>query len=107
MGYPTKGRADYLHVGDWNVTCSMCGSKRKAIDSGMVKNWQGMWRCPEHNEIRQPQDFVRSIPDKQTPPWNQPPADVDRFICDLNSISAMPGYAIPGCMLPGRTNIVF
>lgn len=105
MGYPTKGRADFLRVGDWNVTCSMCGSKRKA--SEMVKNWQGMWRCPEHNEPRQPQDFVRGIADKQTPPFNQPPADIDIFVCDLNSISAIPGWAIPGCMLPGRTFLSF
>lgn len=73
MSYPTKGRADYLDLGDWNAVCSMCGRKRKA--STMEKNWQGMYRCPEHNEPRQPQDFVRGIPDIQTPPWVQPPAD--------------------------------
>ena len=71
MGTPVKGRADYLDLGDWNALCSMCGRKRKA--STMVKNWQGQWRCPEHNEPRQPQDFVRGVPDIQTPPWTQPP----------------------------------
>lgn len=103
MGYPTKGRADYLKLGDFNADCSMCGNKRKA--SELVKNWQGMWRCPEHNEVRQPQDFVRGLPDRQTPPWNQPPSEIFVFICDLNSISAFPGYALPGCMLPGRNFI--
>ena len=68
------GRADYLLLGDWNAVCEMCGRKRKA--SMLVKNWQGGWRCPEHNEPRQPQDFVRATPDTQTPPWAQPmPAD--------------------------------
>lgn len=105
MGYPTKGRADFLIVGDWNVVCSMCGNKRKALNDGMVKNWQGMWRCPEHNESRQPQDFVRSVPDVQTPVWNQPPSETFVYVCDLNSISAIPGYALPGCMLPGRAYV--
>ena len=73
MGTPGKGRADFLDLGDWNAVCSMCGRKRKA--SQMVKNWQGMYRCPEHNEARHPQDFVRAVPDVQTPPWVQPPAD--------------------------------
>lgn len=48
----------------------MCGRKRKA--SELVKNWQGMYRCPVHNEVRHPQDFVRAVPDVQTPPWVQP-----------------------------------
>jgi len=64
------GTADYLELGTWNAECSMCGRKRKA--NQMVKNWQGMWRCPEHNETRQPQDFVRAVPDVQTTPWAQP-----------------------------------
>ena len=63
------GRADYLALGDWNVVCFQCGLKRKA--SMMERNWQGYWVCPEHNEPRQPQDFVRSVPDNETPPWVQ------------------------------------
>jgi len=98
MGTPTKGRADYLAEGDWNAACSMCGRKRKA--SEMVKNWQGFWRCPEHNETRHPQDFVRSVPDIQTPPWVQPQTDVDIDICTFNGVSAIPDYAIPDCSLP-------
>lgn len=64
------GRADYLALGDWNVQCYQCGAKRKA--SRMERNWQGFYVCPEHNEPRQTQDFVRSVPDNQTPPWVQP-----------------------------------
>lgn len=64
------GRADYLALGDWNVQCFQCGFKRKA--SMMERNWQGYYVCPEHNEPRQTQDFVRATPDFQTPPWVQP-----------------------------------
>ena len=100
MSGPTKGRADYYAFGDWNVACSMCGRKRKA--SMMVKNWQGMWRCPEHNEERQPQDFVRGVPDNMTPPFIQPQTDTDIEICTFNGVSAIPGVSLPGCMVPGR-----
>lgn len=64
------GRADFLRLGDWNCVCYQCGWKRKA--SEMEKNWQGYYVCPEHNEPRQIQDFVRAIPDNQTTPWSQP-----------------------------------
>lgn len=98
MGGPVKGQADYLEVGDWNVACSMCGRKRKA--SQMVKNWQGFWRCPEHNEPRHPQDFVRSVPDNMTPAFVQPQTDTDIDICTFNGISAIPDYALPNCSIP-------
>lgn len=63
------GRADYLVLGDWNVVCFQCGHKRKA--SMMERNWQGYYVCPEHNEPRQAQDFVRGVPDNQISPWVQ------------------------------------
>lgn len=96
MSGPTKGRSDNYVPGDWNVACSMCGRKRKA--SELVRNWQGQWRCPEHNEPRQPQDFVRAVPDVQSVPFAQPETDIEIFIC---SISAIPACAIPGCSIPG------
>lgn len=64
------GRADYLLHGDWNVQCFQCGFKAKA--STLVRNWQGYWVHPEHNEPRQTQDFVRGVPDNQIAPWVQP-----------------------------------
>lgn len=100
MGGPIKGRADYWAPGDWNASCSMCGRKRKA--SQMVKNWQGLYRCPEHNEPRHPQDFVRNMPDIQSVPWSQPETDIDLQVCTVNGISAIPDYALPGCMIPGN-----
>lgn len=98
MSGPTKGPNDYYLPGDWNVACSMCGRKRKA--SQMVKNWQGMWRCPEHNEPRQPQDFVRATHDVQTVPFSQPETDIDLLICTLNGVSAIPDGAISDCSIP-------
>lgn len=81
---PVRGPADFLALGDWNASCSICGRKRKA--STMVQNWQGMWRCPEHNESRQPQDFVRGIPERVTPPWVQPPG-ADMFTFNTGNVN--------------------
>lgn len=65
------GRADYLALGDHNAICYFCGMKGKA--SKMVRNWQGFFVHPEHNEERHPQDFVRPVPDDQSVEWSQPP----------------------------------
>lgn len=94
------GRADYFEEGSWNVRCSMCFFKRKA--STMVKNWQGLYRCREHDEPRHPQDYVRAVPDVQTPPWTQSPGtDVYATgICTIAGRSAIPGMAMAGCMIP-------
>jgi hypothetical protein len=100
MGYPRKGRADYYEPGDWNVQCYRCGMKRKA--GTLKKQWQGFWVCPEHWEERQPQDFVKAVPDQMAVPWSQPlPANTFTYVCSINGQTAMPGYAVPGCMIPG------
>src|ERR1700674_748906 len=104
MGDQAPGRADFLRLGDWNARCSICGAKRKA--SELVQNWMGQYRCPEHNEPRQPQDFVRGVQDVQTVPWVQRPGDIDVQVCTFNGSSAIPSYAIPGCMTPGRFNLL-
>lgn len=89
MSGPIKGQADFLELGDWNSVCSMCGRKRKA--SQLVRHWQGMYRCPEHSEVRHSQDFVRAVPDIQTPPWVQPmPADVFVDLPDTLVVEAYP-----------------
>src|ERR1700686_3666935 len=103
MANPIRGRADYLFLGDWKAVCSLCGRKRKA--SELVQNWQGFWRCPEHNEARNAQDFVRGIPDIQTPPWVQPQKDINIQVCSFNGCSGIPGWAMPGCSVPGRKAI--
>lgn len=106
MSYPEKGQADYYAEGDWNAVCSICGNKRKA--SYLVKNWMGMWRCPEHNDPRQPQDFVRGVPDKMNPPWTQPEGTPIFVVsCTPNGNTAYPGYAIPGCVKPNYVSPFF
>jgi hypothetical protein len=97
MAIVNKGGSDYLELGDWNATCSMCGHKRKA--SQMVKNWQGLYMCPEHNETRHPQDFVRAVPDIQTPPWVQKPNDLFVAFCTPNGITAIADFATADCAI--------
>jgi len=91
----SKGRADYLALGDYNVVCDYCGKKRKA--SSLKQNWEGLRVCPEHWEPRQPQDFVRGVQDNQVPAWTRPqPADVF-VVGSPEHIIAQPGdYPITG-----------
>jgi hypothetical protein len=106
MGGPIKGQADYLELGDWNAVCSMCGRKFKA--SQLQKHWQGMWRCPDHWEPRHPQDFVRAVPDVQTPPWTQAqPADVFAEYCTPNTMTAIAFFAEAGCVIAGFISPLF
>lgn len=97
MPSPPRGPADYFAKGDWNAQCSMCGRKRKA--STLVQNWQGLWRCPVHNEPRQPQDFVRAVADTQTPAFSQLATYTFRGVCDPNSISCYSDYATCDCVM--------
>lgn len=100
------GRADYYVPDDWNAVCYECGRKRKA--SQLKRHWQGYWVCPEHWEARHPQDFVRGVPERATPPWVQPmPGDVFAAVCSPNGVSAVPGYAQPGCATPGYLSPAF
>lgn len=101
MATPGKGRADYYSEGDFNAVCSECGRKRKA--STLVKNWQGLYRCPEHNEARQPQDFVRNVKDDTRVPWAQLPGKVFIFLCTINTQSAVAGVGVAGCMRAGNS----
>ncbi len=94
MSEPTKGPADFLKLGDYNVVCYQCGRKKKA--SWMRKHWEGYYVCPEHWETRQPQDFARGVPDTQTPPWTQPmpaPVFIDSTVPDFEPFD--PNTEIP------------
>lgn len=105
MTKPVRGRADFLELGSWNVQCSMCGRKRKAGD--VVQNWQGLWRCSEHNEARQPQDFVRAPVDNQLPPFVQTNTYQYVYVCDPEAISAIAFYAVAGCAIAGFISPAF
>ncbi len=98
MSNPIQGRSDHLILGDWNVVCYQCARKRKA--SVMMRHWQGYYVCPEHWEARQPQDFVRTPPDVQTPPWTQPmPAGIFVGVCDPEGVTAIVEYAVVDCVI--------
>jgi hypothetical protein len=60
--------------------------------------------CTDDWEPRQPQDFVRGVADIQLAPWVRDEAP-DTFVLGCTSMTALPGYASPGCMLPGNTTI--
>lgn len=94
----------YFEPGTWNAECSICARKMKA--NQMVKNWQGFYRCPDCNEPRNAQDFVKGVVDDVTVPWSQPPTSTYITFCSFNGQSAFPGFATPGCSVPGRTVIL-
>lgn len=74
-----RGRADYLELGSWNAQCALCGRKRKQSDMNQIPQGvpgAGLYKCKEHEYQRNPQDFVRGIPDDMTPPWVQDQVDI-------------------------------
>jgi hypothetical protein len=62
--------------GDWNALCPVCGFQFKA--SQLRKRWDGVMVCRKDWEPRHPQDFLKTIPEKN-PPWTQP-EPTDRFV---------------------------
>lgn len=83
MATPPKGHADYLALGDWNAACVVCGRKYKAsemvkLPAGVGPPWGGgaQYVCRRDWRPRQPQDFVRGIPEKMAAPWIQPWEDL-------------------------------
>ena len=81
------GSRDFFKLGDWNAICDVCGFKRKA--SEMRKRWDGRMVCEEDFEYRQPQDFVRGVPDNQAVAWTRP---------DTAPVFLNPGDVKPGSL---------
>lgn len=103
-----RGKYDYLNIGDWNAICALCGRKGKASD--MVKLPKGIpqgGNAYVHNECwiaRNPQDFVRGVKEKMTPPWVQPPP-ADTFVEFCTTVSGIADYAIADCALADKSII--
>jgi len=98
-------RADYLALGDWNAQCDACGRKRKG--STLRLQWNGLWVCPEHWEPRQPQDFVKAVPEHPTPPFVRDWTSTTVNVCSPNSRTAISTFAIAGCMIAGYRDPAF
>ena len=90
---------NYFLSGAWNLTCDVCSKKIKAQDA--KQRWDGLIVCPSDFEHRHEQDYVRARTDKITVPFTRPiPTLVFGSVC--TTFSAVPSYAIPGCMQPGN-----
>lgn len=62
-------------LGDWLAICDSCG--RKFYASELRRRWDGYMVCDDDFEERQPQDFVRAVPDHQRVAWTRSePSDV-------------------------------
>jgi hypothetical protein len=60
------GSKDYYSHGNNNVECDLCGQKYKRTDCKM--QWNNLFTCPTCFEPRNPQDFVKGVPDNQRAP---------------------------------------
>lgn len=56
--------------GEWKAYCDICGLGYYA--SELKEDFRGLKVCPKDYETRNPQDFVRSKPERITPPWSRP-----------------------------------
>ena len=76
----TRGRGapqnQYKH-GDFNRICDRSGFKVKASETR--REWNGLIVRTVDWEIRQPQDFVRGVPDHQVVPYPRPEGE-DVFV---------------------------
>jgi len=63
-------QADFLRVGDYNAICDVCGRKFKF--SRLRQKWDNTWACEQDWEPRQPQDYLRGIPDNMSVPLSRP-----------------------------------
>jgi hypothetical protein len=99
-----KETPNYYVGGQWNAICDRCGFKFKA--SVLRLEWDGIYVCDKCFEYRQPQDFVRAVPDVQAPPWTRPDQE-PVFVptgsgCTVYGSSGIAGLAVAGCMVAGR-----
>lgn len=74
MSGMTKGGRDYYQPGTWNLMCAYCGRKRKGTEVVQDDEFaRGLWCCPEHRDLRHPQEFARGIKEDMTVSKVQPP----------------------------------
>jgi hypothetical protein len=59
------------YPGKWKAICDVCGFQY--MNDELMDRWDGYKVCKKDWEPRHPQDFVRSYPERITPPWTRPP----------------------------------
>lgn len=102
MSSDQMGRSDYLDLGNWNAECGMCGRKRKASEMKQLPPGvpgAGLYVCNEHDYKRNPQDYVRGMPDNMTPPWVQHTPDLFITFCTPNANTAIADFAYADCAI--------
>lgn len=100
------GHADTYLPGAWNFICDRCGRKFKSTEAR--KTWEGLIVCPRDWESRQPQDFVRAVPDKMSPPWTRPEsADNVILFCTPNGTTALADFGVADCMIADYISPMF
>lgn len=98
MNAPTR----YVN-GDWKAVCDICG--QVYLGSQLKQRWDGYKVCPKDWEPRNPQDFVRAIPDTIAPPYTRPEAeDTYIFTCTIYTSSGVAGVGVAGCAQAGIDN---
>lgn len=91
--------------GNWIADCDVCGRKYKATE--LTQRWDGLMCCEDDWEIRQPQDFVRGVPDTQIAPWLRPePANSFVYFCDIYNSTGYCGTGVAGCCVPGNLGVM-
>lgn len=59
--------------GQWKMVCDVCGFE--FLSGQMKQRWDGPWVCNQDFETRHPQEFGRTIIDKQSVPYTRPEPD--------------------------------
>jgi len=110
--------------GDPWVQCDRCGFTVRKSDTR--KEWNGLQVCTKDFEYRQPQDYVRSKPDKQsfegarppqdsfvtqaypnTPTLDTPTGGTNQIVLTWTAISGATGYKLyysPNDSIDGKSN---
>jgi hypothetical protein len=87
----------YIPGNQWCI-CTVCGFKYRRSD--MRLRWDNVWACPEDWETRQPQDYVKSIPDVIVVyPQLPPPTDEFIEVCSLTGRQGIADYGTADCAL--------
>jgi hypothetical protein len=82
-------RHNWYEMGAYNMSCDQCG---RIFKSGELRlRWDNAWVDDACWEIRQPQDFVRGIPDNQSVPYARirPPLSTTKLRIESGGYAAV------------------